>query len=694
MGAAKHVGRVGALAVALGIGSAVAAAPAWAEPSETSSTPSSATSDNAPSPADSPIGAGTPTDDTSSTVTATPPKLITEPLVNSDAGQSVLDPHGDQERPKSRVQKRKAPREWSAAASGIEEDRTGSAISLPRAGVLERRSAPQSPAPEVTPAAVSIPVAAQTVLHQSDPVPEVAASTGRDAAPAVEIATVGPSAAPGSGVPVQTPAEWALLAAVRREIATGTTDTTEVAAPPLASNILAFGDRLLPTAAPAESFSAAEAAVSGVSIQVGNGPSVVAVSPDGSRVYVTNAHSNTVSVINTAVNTVVGTIRVGTYPTGVAVSPDGSRVYVTNFYGSTVSVINTATNTVVGTIGVQIYPTGVAVSPDGSRVYVASAGQSYANGAVSVIGTATNTVVGTIRVGTFPFAVAVNPDGSRVYVTNTNDKTVSVISTATNTVVGTVGVGFPPNGVAVSPDGKRVYVALNVGMAVIDTATSTMVGSHISVEGDPQSVAVSPDGKRVYLALLSYGEVAVIDAATNALVGTPISVGSYAHWVAMSPDGGTAYVTNFVDGTLVVIDTGYVGSTPGSGSGNGGTGVGGLQRLGIALWQGVLDVGRSISTTVNNAGKAAIEIVKLIPDAVEIGLKQVQREGQKRLDDLNRIAKSAGGGLAKAADNAAKAVASVAQKVATAVKVVVKVNPVVALGTWLWDQFGDPPKAG
>ena len=42
-------------------------------------------------------------------------------------------------------------------------------------------------------------------------------------------------------------------------------------------------------------------------------------------------HSSTVSVIATATNTVIATIPVGVAPIGVAVTPDGSKVYVANF---------------------------------------------------------------------------------------------------------------------------------------------------------------------------------------------------------------------------------------------------------------------------------------------------------------------------------------------------------------------------
>src|SRR5215813_9410586 len=94
--------------------------------------------------------------------------------------------------------------------------------------------------------------------------------------------------------------------------------------------------------------------VGSIAIVLGSAPSLA------QNAYITNAHDNTVSVIDTATNTLVGLpIPVGDFPFGVAVSPDGSKVYVANANSSTVSVIDTATNMVVGTIPVGHIPDGV-----------------------------------------------------------------------------------------------------------------------------------------------------------------------------------------------------------------------------------------------------------------------------------------------------------------------------------------------
>jgi YVTN family beta-propeller protein len=85
------------------------------------------------------------------------------------------------------------------------------------------------------------------------------------------------------------------------------------------------------------------------------------------RAYVTNGSSNTISVIDTASETVVATIPVGVIPFGVAITPDGTRAYVTNIQDNTVSVIDSATNTVIATIPVGNSPEGIAITPNGAR---------------------------------------------------------------------------------------------------------------------------------------------------------------------------------------------------------------------------------------------------------------------------------------------------------------------------------------
>jgi YVTN family beta-propeller protein len=275
--------------------------------------------------------------------------------------------------------------------------------------------------------------------------------------------------------------------------------------------------------------------------------------------YIANSGSDSVSVIDTATNTVIATVAVGTQPTGVAVHRDGSRVYVTNFRiipTSTVSVIDTATNSVIATVAVGLEPWGIAVHPDGNRVYVANTG----SGEVSVIDTTTNTVIATVA-GIFPSriaprGVAVHPDGSRVYVAYEDSNAVSVIDTAMNAVIATVGVENGPSGVAVHPNGSRVYVTNTDShtVSVIDTATDTVIATVAAFGIFPLGVAVHPDGSRVYIANADSDSVSVIDAATNTLT-TTVVVGRRPLGISVHPDGSRVYVANEDSDTVSVIDT-------------------------------------------------------------------------------------------------------------------------------------------
>lgn len=128
------------------------------------------------------------------------------------------------------------------------------------------------------------------------------------------------------------------------------------------------------------------------------GPFGVAVAPNGT-VYVSNAigrevvpgqptpRQPTVSVIATPANEVVATIDVGTGPAGLAVSPDGSEVYVANLNENLVTIIDTSSNTAVDTVTVGSVPLAVAFSPDGEKAYVAN-NSPFSNN-LSVIDTGT-----------------------------------------------------------------------------------------------------------------------------------------------------------------------------------------------------------------------------------------------------------------------------------------------------------------
>ena len=243
-------------------------------------------------------------------------------------------------------------------------------------------------------------------------------------------------------------------------------------------------------------------------------------------VYVAS-ESGSISVINTATNTVTATITVGGLADFVAFSPDGSRAYVTHYAGNYVTVIDTASDTVVTNITAGAGTYSVAVSPNGSRAYVTN---EFA-GTVSVIDTNTNSVIDTITVGSSPTVVAASPDGTHVYVSNNSSGTVSVIDTASNSVR---LLSMSEAALTASSLVRTVpsYVATGSAVSIVDTSSNSVTNT-LNFGSETLGLAISPDGKHLYVSDLYGGSgVSVIDLTTNTLDGT-IAVGHGPEYLAM-----------------------------------------------------------------------------------------------------------------------------------------------------------------
>jgi YVTN family beta-propeller protein len=128
-------------------------------------------------------------------------------------------------------------------------------------------------------------------------------------------------------------------------------------------------------------------------IPVGQHPSGLLASRGGRFLYVANANSDTVSVIDTGTDAVVETIACrpearlpfGSGCNALALAPDGGTLYVANGTNNCVAVVRLAAgssegdaagrpahSTLAGLIPTGWYPGAVLVSPDGKRLFVAN----------------------------------------------------------------------------------------------------------------------------------------------------------------------------------------------------------------------------------------------------------------------------------------------------------------------------------
>jgi len=152
-------------------------------------------------------------------------------------------------------------------------------------------------------------------------------------------------------------------------------------------------------------------------------PSGLALSPDGSLLYVALNGANTLGVIDTASNTLVKQIPVGNAPRQVVIT--GGKAYVSN-EGGRPARTEDFTNLTDGTPVVADPSTGGATT-----------------GTVSVVDLATGAVTKSINVGLQPTAEYLAADGT-LFVANSNDDSMTLIDTSHDEAVQTVNVNPLP----------------------------------------------------------------------------------------------------------------------------------------------------------------------------------------------------------------------------------------------------------
>jgi YVTN family beta-propeller protein len=133
-----------------------------------------------------------------------------------------------------------------------------------------------------------------------------------------------------------------------------------------------------------------------ISLPQGTQPYGIGISADGHYVYATDNAGGQLLVMDTTTRSMVGSLALGMRPALMARSPDGATLYVSNGASHSVSVVDLAKDpahpTVRATVNVTGYPHGIDVTPDGRYVVVAGT----TGNSISVIDTTTLTSVASV----------------------------------------------------------------------------------------------------------------------------------------------------------------------------------------------------------------------------------------------------------------------------------------------------------
>jgi DNA-binding beta-propeller fold protein YncE len=180
-------------------------------------------------------------------------------------------------------------------------------------------------------------------------------------------------------------------------------------------------------------------------IVVGPAPVAIAHREGAPFVVVAQRASDTIGLVDATTGRLVDAIHVGDEPSNLVLSPDGTRAYVALATEDTVAVVDLEARRLEARIAAVVDPLGLAISGDGTRLYVAShrSGQAqrfpFEDDPASeerdlvVIDTSSLAVVDTwLEVGTTIGALAMSDDGATLYVATLRNDTESPLGTEGN----------------------------------------------------------------------------------------------------------------------------------------------------------------------------------------------------------------------------------------------------------------------
>ncbi len=276
-------------------------------------------------------------------------------------------------------------------------------------------------------------------------------------------------------------------------------------------------------------------------------------------------------------------------PLDVAVSPDGSTLWVSDRTAGCVVALDAATGDRRAEIAIAGEPNGLVLSADGAALYVAQR-QKHS---IARVDTAEGIVAGEIAVGTWPVALALADGARRLYSCNRGDHTMSVVDLAAGREIARIPLARDPAFAALTADASRVIVPhfkpseaftdadLASEISIVDTSSLRRVARVKLPPGSTMArgACTSPDGRWAYvthilgrfdlpITQLDQGWVhtyalSIIDIATGARVATvsldDLTQGAADPWAIVgSADGKTLWISHRGVHEVSAIDVGLL----------------------------------------------------------------------------------------------------------------------------------------
>ena len=278
------------------------------------------------------------------------------------------------------------------------------------------------------------------------------------------------------------------------------------------------------------------------------------------RLVVLNKDADSVSFIDPESGETTATVETDFNPHEVAISPDGSKSYVTCSLGGALNVIDNDAGEVIERFEHELFdfPHGLAVRESAGELWLASTYSSQ----LFVFDVETTELL-----DVFPtyqdksHMVTFSPDEKWAYVANIGSDNVTVIDCEERRIVGDPPVGEGPEGIGVDPDTGEVLVAnQDDGMLSVLDPESLEETNKALLGETPIRVVVSPDGRYAFVPNRESNDVSVIDTdhvrdgERRPWEIARIPVGIWPGGTVFAPDGDRAFVANNKTNDVSVID--------------------------------------------------------------------------------------------------------------------------------------------
>jgi YVTN family beta-propeller protein len=253
-------------------------------------------------------------------------------------------------------------------------------------------------------------------------------------------------------------------------------------------------------------------------IRVGEGPRGIAGSRVGRRLYVVNAGSDEVTLIDTASRRVVrrALLRFGDEPSRILLSPDEREIYVLNYGSNILSIMDAETLQETRRIPVESEPRGMDIDAATGLLYVAS----ELSHSVLVLDPAAPENPAERSVDVSPTEILLDRTADQLYVSSANQRRLSVVNPETFATTDRLSLCSPAVGLVYSPRSRQLYASL-AGcreITILNPASGLEIGS-IATPGAPGLISLDPERKQLLVTIPSANELAFCNVNSHQWVG-------------------------------------------------------------------------------------------------------------------------------------------------------------------------------